>query len=87
MSYWNYRLVKKTFLGLPPNLPPETCFELYAFYYNEDGDPIAMSVNPASPFGLSVEELKRDLDLLLDAFNKPVYTVEDLKKLGLWDEE
>jgi hypothetical protein len=65
-STWNYRVIrhhdKKT------NVDFHTIHEVY--YHGEK--PSMVSENPMHPFGETVEELKKDMELFMKAFDKPV---------------
>lgn len=77
MSYWNYRVLKRT-LERPGNLGNEIEFGFYEVYYEDDGTPHSCSAEPASPYGGdSLEELQSDLNNMSIALNKPVLNYED----------
>lgn len=72
---WNYRVVEV--LGVTG----DKHYEIRAVYYNDNGKIEGYGEPEGSyPFGDSAEELKDDLHMMLDAFNKPVLNIEDLPK-------
>ena len=59
---WNYRVIKHA----------EEQFSIHEVYYDEEGNPQSMTVNPVSAFGETLEELKDDALLISVALTKPV---------------
>jgi len=64
---WNYRVVEH-----------EGLFHIHELYYNDNGSICAISEDPMHPHGTSLEELKRDAEHFLLAFNKPVLKKEEI---------
>lgn len=62
---WNYRVVKKE-----SELGPY--YQIYEAYYEADGELITTTVDPIAPMGDSVEGLKRDIELMLQAFARDI---------------
>jgi hypothetical protein len=60
MTY-NYRVVKE-----------DDDLRIYDVYYNEQGDPIATHTGPTFVYGETVEDLRVQLQLMLDALDMPV---------------
>lgn len=74
-GYWNYRVVEK----------PGDGFTICEVYYKSDHKTVFhFSVTPVLPFGRSVDELKNDYGMMLQAFGWPVLQHDELmKKCGL----
>lgn len=67
---WNYRVVKKTQNG-------ETTYGIHECYYDENGNPSSITVEPMDPHGESIEELRDDLELMSLALTRPVLNFDD----------
>ena len=72
---WNYRIVKK-----------DDCYGIHEVYYKDDGtmETRMVSVDPMDPHGETIDELKKDFELMKGAFGKPELNYEDI---GNSDEE
>jgi hypothetical protein len=63
---WNYRIFKETDkLG-------EDWFTVREVYYTESEEIEAYSAEPANPGGVTVEELRSDIEHMLQALEKPI---------------
>ena len=62
---WNYRVVKSVING-------EESYAIHEAYYNEDGEPKSITVDSIAAYGDSAEELKLDLERMLEALSKPI---------------
>lgn len=72
---WEYRVVKE-------DTAPEITYQIYSVHY-EGGVITQYSDEPVIALGESPEELKGDLELMVQAFTKPILSLKDLKeKLG-----
>lgn len=69
MSHWNYRVLKQVYAGDQGN---EEYFGIHEVYYDDNDKPHSCSTDAMRPFGETVEELQRDLELMQKAFEKPV---------------
>lgn len=69
---WNYRVVMTEY-----DMGDE--FNICEVYYNDDGD-ITGYTDPVSPNGGSVCELSRDIELMMEAFEKPVLSETVLRR-------
>lgn len=68
---WNYRIVKK--------IENNECFYgIHEVYYHKDGSFRTCTVNPIEPFGETVDELKKDIELMMKAFELPVLNYEEI---------
>ena len=62
---WNYRVIRKV-------EKEEYTFGIHEVYYKEDGTVEGWTENHGGPFGETVEELQRKLELMKTALDKPV---------------
>lgn len=65
MSHWNYRIIKRRVLE-------EDSYHIHEVYYDDEGVPDACTMDASSPFGETLEELKNDLNYMMNALNKPI---------------
>ncbi|OCG00873.1 hypothetical protein [Gilliamella sp. wkB112] len=65
---WNYRVMDSHLNGLG----------IYEVYYDEDGNINYFSNNAVSPRGDSLEELKKDLLLYMEALERPILNYDKL---------
>ena len=84
---WNYRVIKRTF----KKLSQEELFFYYIHeaYYDKENRVNSISLNPLEPHGDTVEDLKKDLELMLEAFNKPILdfkTAIDPEAISFYDQ-
>jgi hypothetical protein len=63
---WNYRVLQN-----------ENSVAIYEVYYDENGEPHSCTMSPVSPLAEDVEGLKKDLEKMEQAFDKPVLEYED----------
>lgn len=75
---WNYRIIKRTTTS--PAGYVEDYYAIYEVYYNREGDIRAWSAQPLSPHGTSIQELRRDFELMRGAFYKPALDYDKLEK-------
>ncbi len=73
---WNYRVMKEK---SPIPGDDTEMFGVYEVFYDDAGKLNGYSTNPKHPYGESLEELKADYELMVEAFNKPVleWKIED----------
>lgn len=71
---WNYRVLRHA--EDPPPAEGEESFRIIEAFYDDGGDLYAWST--AEPFGETVEELRRDLELMLSALDQPVLNYDEL---------
>ncbi len=69
MNHWNYRVVKHDC--------EEDFYEIKEIYYDDNGN-ITAYAEVGSPYGESVVEVKKCLELMLRALDKPVINIKDL---------
>jgi hypothetical protein len=77
MSHWNYRVISKTVIH-PDGVAEE--YGIHSVFYNDDGEPEVISVEPMVPYGDTYYELKADLELMSKAFRQPPMKYEDFGK-------
>ena len=70
---WNYRIIKKYYTI------HEEYYTIHEVYYDENDNIMFWSEDSIDPHGLSIDELKYDLDLMYKAFDKPVLYIENDK--------
>ena len=68
---WNYRVVKKTYEG-------ETLFGIHEVYYDSDGKPDMVTVEPVGIVGDDLTELQREFVYYLRALLRPVLDYEGI---------
>ena len=68
---WNFRVVKKT-------LRDHSEIGIYSVYYDLDGEPNGVSMDPQYVMGYSVEDLADTLRLMEECLDKPVLNWEDI---------
>lgn len=67
MSYWNYRVIRKSHMESDTEV-----FEINEVHYNDQHQIEGWSTSPIAPMGEAVSELKGDIQLMWKAFEKPV---------------
>lgn len=72
---WNYRVVKKSNTGYD-NL--DEYYGIHEVYYDDDGKPEMVTVDPVGAAGDTLEELKHDLAYMIAALDMPVLNYEDI---------
>ena len=66
---WNHRVTKATVDG-------ETVYEIREVYYDlPDSDGIGWTQNASTPYGQTLDELRTDLQRMLEALDKPVIDI------------
>ncbi len=71
MSHWNYRVV-----GHDTD-SEEPWFAIHEVYYEDDGSPRLMSLNPIYAKGETLDGLKEDMAMMFIAFSKPIFVPPD----------
>lgn len=78
---WNYRVMRRegtqVLNGRAHNW---TTYGIYEVYYRDDGSIEMWSDAPMDPHGEDFEELRRDFDLMVRAFDKPILSYNELEK-------
>lgn len=90
---WNYRVIKKDFLGEYVDIPEDqVSFGIHEVYYDDStGGIVSCTIDPVDPYGESMDELRDCLNKMLLALDKPVLDYnKDIPKGGIFaitDEE
>lgn len=71
MSIWNYRVIASYQYDIP-------FYSIRECYYNNEKDSIPRNwtATMSHPIGGTADELKKDIEMMLQAFNKPVLVEE-----------
>ena len=67
---WNYRIISE-------KAPYGVFYQIYEVYY-DDGKIIGMTESPCKPYGDDVEELRSNLEQMLQALDRPILQMEAL---------
>jgi hypothetical protein len=65
---WDYRVIEI-----------DGIFTIHEVHYNAKGDIISVSEDPMGPSGETLEELKDDMEYLLQALDRPVLRKEEIE--------
>ena len=68
---WNFRAVKKAYMG-------ETVYGVHEVYYDKDGNPEAVTVDPVGITGDSFDELRKEAVHYIRALCLPVLDYEEI---------
>ena len=71
---WNYRIVEETIRG-------NKYYQIKEVYYDKQDNIIAFSKEAISPGGETLEDLRKDLEFMLEAFNSVSLPQEELDNL------
>jgi hypothetical protein len=63
---WNYRVLRHN------SINGDVYYQIHEVYYDKGENPTSCSVNAIPAMGETTGELRRDLDMMLNAFNQPV---------------
>lgn len=90
---WNYRVCKERYPEFDSELhdpDDEFTFSIRSVYYaDSDTDETQItltSVKAVSPFGISIEALKSDIELITAAFRKPMIDLDTIVYVEITDE-
>jgi hypothetical protein len=81
MPYWNHRIVQKR-----DPLFDETYFEVHEAHYNDDDELALITVEPITPYGMDIEQLKDTLENMRHACDKPIL-IEGEIEFAPYDDE
>lgn len=70
---WNYRVVRV-------EEEEYDSYQLYEIYYDDDGKIEYMTENAMQPYGESIEELRSDLEFMMEALRHPALDMKELEK-------
>lgn len=65
MSHWNYRVIKS-------KDGEDDYYQVHSIYYNDNSEISAKSLHAAKAGGNTLEELRSDLQRMLEALDKPI---------------
>lgn len=74
MATWNHRVIQKYNESFD-----ETYFEIHEVHYGDDGSIWAMTENPTSPFGETIEELQECLEQMKRACDATILIEGEIK--------
>jgi hypothetical protein len=66
---WNHRVFKDD----------SGCFTIREVYYNDKGKSDSFTIEPISPFGENIGELRWELEQMMKALKRPVLTKADFE--------
>lgn len=70
MGHWNYRIMKRK------NDQGQFDFGIYEVFYDDNGKVIGSTENPLTPVCDSPDDLRQELKIMMDAFDKETLTYE-----------
>ena len=70
---WNYRVVHKVYKGTDE-------YGIHEVYYDDDGAPETVTVNPVGPYGNTHEEFIDDMAHYVAALGRPVLEYDKIGK-------
>ena len=73
---WNYRIIKEVVPGFGEELVD--AYGVHEVYYDAEGKP-TMCSEAIQPYGETLDELKVDLERMMEAFEKPVLDMVQFK--------
>jgi len=68
---WNHRVVRKVYEG-------EALFGIHEVFYDDDGIPHAVTVDPVGVVDETLEELAQTLEWMRKALGKPTLEYDDI---------
>ncbi|MCU0352036.1 MAG: hypothetical protein MUF43_14600 [Flavobacterium sp.] len=71
MGYWNYRIMKKE------NDKGQFNFGIYEIFYDDNGKVNSYSENSLTPVCDSEEDLKEEMKIMMEAFEKETLTYKE----------
>ena len=77
--YWNYRVIKQTFHYKDMPIDKEDTFTIHEVYYNKKHEITAVSVDAIAACGDKKKVLFKDLQMMQEAFLKPVLEYDKIK--------
>lgn len=80
MSYWNHRVLKRTYKPTLTDRTPHIEFGIHEVYYNDKNEIEMWTEDQMAPRGQTLEELAKDLQWFVDALKKPVLDEEELER-------
>lgn len=75
---WNYRVVRRRHEYGGKDV---YTFGIHEVYYNDEGKPRNLTVDPVTLCGQSREDVREDLELMLGAFSSPVLDYDEINEV------
>lgn len=75
-SGWNYRVLQKEESSHP-------YYQIIEVYYDGDGKPFGWSQKPHTPIGNTPDDLKGEMELMMQAFGRPVLEEKTIDGEGI----
>jgi len=79
MSHWNHRVVRRVYRDEIGGLQ-EVAYQIHGAYYGLEDKP-AITEEPDHPHGETLAELRKDLERMLRALDKPVLDYETREEI------
>lgn len=70
---WNYRVIRR-------NVGGATVFGIHEVHYSSNRDILGWTENPVIPTGETIDELKKDFSMQLQALELPVLDHDELER-------
>lgn len=77
-AYWNYRVLKKHYKDLQGG--DQTYYEIHEVYYSRNDKPVLWTKDAINPFGETLRDLRGSMNLMRQAFKKPVLELRGKKR-------
>lgn len=75
---WNHRVIRQKATSQEAEVSGEEYFyTIREVFYDEEGKPELVMMEPDGPFGTTLEELKQDIEWYATALEQPVLDYED----------
>lgn len=74
-THWEYRLFKE-------NFGDTVEITIREVYFNEAGKPLTATERGVGPMGETVEELRKDIAMMMTAFDLPIMSDADFSEAG-----
>ena len=68
---WNYRIVHKVYKGVDE-------YGIHEVYYNDDGAPKTVTIEPVGPYGNTYEEFIDDMAAYVSALARPIIEYDEI---------
>jgi imidazoleglycerol phosphate synthase glutamine amidotransferase subunit HisH len=77
---WNYVVVRKQSKELEEDDPRQYSYYIHEAYYNTDGSLKFMTESEVEPWGDTFEDLKENMSMMTEAFDRPVVDWDDYEE-------
>ena len=72
---WNQRVVHRKYIHKDNSI--EEWYEIHEVYYDKKSNIDGMTKNPICPMGHTIEDLKTELQRMIDCLEKPILEYDD----------